>query len=78
MGSNWEFVCFAKGYGKKKEVLDSDDNIDGSTDVWSEWKDVAAHKEWLMKEQRELLEAQERQAAMERRADKLGNWEHII
>ena len=36
LGSNWEFVCFTKGYDKKEEVLDSDDNIIRDMDVWLE------------------------------------------
>ena len=76
--SNWEFACFAKGYDKEEEAIDSDNKIIGDTDAWLEWKAIAAWEGWLMMEQRGMAEEQEHLASMERAAEEAGNWDWII
>ena len=34
--NNWDFACFAKGYGEADDAFDSDGKINRGTDVWLE------------------------------------------
>ena len=75
--NNWQFACFAKGYDKKVEVIDSKDEINGNMNAWSEWKHIALREGWLTWDQQEKAGAQEQLAARERMVEEAGNWDLI-